>query len=323
MKILKTLSLSAIAANAFEFDELSLPKFLEKTGIKIVDDWLPTPDSKPSISKAYADLYTRKIFGKANPDAFKSFDFLADKYGFQSEEHHVVTKDGYKLMMHRIPGMKNEKKADGPKPAVLAVHALASSSYQWIFNDPDVAPAFVLARAGYDVWLANNRGNMFSLEHEKLNPKKDRAYWYFTWEEMGTFDVPAMIDHITETTGVETVSYIGHSEGCSQFLAGAALMPEYYNSKVNLANMLAPPAAMSFNPTTGLRMMSFKPVMDVIEWVANGIFQLDWVPHYTITSEIGVLVCNLFDGAICDSVLSFMDYDPSIDNLDRIDVYLS
>lgn len=299
-----------------------MPEFLEQTGIKLVNDWTDSSD-KPSITKAYADLFARRHIGKEDPDAFQSFDFLADKYGFTSEEHHVTTKDGYKLMMHRIPGMKNEAMGDGPKPAVLLVHALASSSFQWIFNDPEVAPAFVLARAGYDVWLANNRGNMFSLGHEKLDAKKDRSYWYFTWEEMGTFDVPAMIDHITDTTGVESVSYIGHSEGCSQFLAGAALMPDYYNAKVNLANMLAPPAAMKYNPNTSMKMLSYKPVMEVIEWVANGINQLDWVPHRVIVSEVGIAMCGLFDGKICDSALSFMDYDPTIDNLDRIDVYLS
>jgi len=42
---------------------------------------------------------------------------------------------------------------------------------QWVFNEPNVAPAFVLARKGYDVWLGNNRGNRFSQQHSTLNPK--------------------------------------------------------------------------------------------------------------------------------------------------------
>jgi hypothetical protein len=32
----------------------------------------------------------------------------------------------------------------------------------WVMNNPDEAPAFLLVKNGYDVWLGNNRGNRFS-----------------------------------------------------------------------------------------------------------------------------------------------------------------
>jgi len=66
---------------------------------------------------------------------------------------------------------------------------------QWVYHDPQVAPAFVLARAGYDVWMGNNRGNRFSNTHETLSGTS-KEYWNFSWEEMGTKDTPAVIDYV-------------------------------------------------------------------------------------------------------------------------------
>ena len=41
-------------------------------------------------------------------------------------------------------------------------------------HNPEVAPAFQLVRAGYDVWLGNQRGTKYSMGHQTLNPKKDK-----------------------------------------------------------------------------------------------------------------------------------------------------
>jgi len=65
---------------------------------------------------------------------------------------------------------------EGSKPPVLLQHGLESDMMQWVMNKPEVAPAFVLAREGYDVWLGNNRGTRFSSKHTTLDPKK-KPYW--------------------------------------------------------------------------------------------------------------------------------------------------
>ena len=93
-------------------------------------------------------------------------------------------------------------------------HGLECDMTFWLWNRPSVAPALVLARAGYDVWLGNNRGNRFSDTHVNLNPKS-KEYWTFDWEQMGTFDTPAVIKMIKSKTGYPKVNYIGHSEGTS------------------------------------------------------------------------------------------------------------
>jgi lysosomal acid lipase/cholesteryl ester hydrolase len=49
------------------------------------------------------------------------------------------------------------------------------------------------------------------------------------------------------------LTYIGHSEGTTQFFLGASLVPEYFTSKVNLFVGLAPVASTANIPSHWLR----------------------------------------------------------------------
>jgi pimeloyl-ACP methyl ester carboxylesterase len=120
----------------------------------------------------------------------------------------VLTEDGYILMQFRIPGVLGQKIT--PKPPVLFQHGILDSAAEWAMNYANVAPAFVAARAGYDVWLGNSRGNIFSNTHISLD-KTMELYWNFDWQEMGEYDIPATLDYITQTTGYEKIAYVGFS----------------------------------------------------------------------------------------------------------------
>lgn len=80
-------------------------------------------------------------------------------------------------------------------------------------NHPHVAPAFKLAREGYDVWLGNQRGIKYSLGHKTLDWQTDKEYWEFSFPEMGKYDQPAQINYVREFTRVDKLSYVGHSQG--------------------------------------------------------------------------------------------------------------
>lgn len=82
------------------------------------------------------------------------------------------------------------------KPVVYFQHGILDTADAWVMNEPSVAPAFVVASKGYDVWLGNSRGNRYSQSHTTYDPKKDDAYWQYSWEEMGDYDIPANLEYI-------------------------------------------------------------------------------------------------------------------------------
>jgi pimeloyl-ACP methyl ester carboxylesterase len=209
------------------------------------------------------------------------------------------------------------------KPPVLLQHGVECDMMFWVYNLPEIAPAFVMAKAGYDVWLGNNRGNRWSDKHTTLNPNK-KEYWDFDWEDMGTKDTPAVIDFILKTTGRSQLSYIGHSEGTTQIMSGASLIPEYYKQKLNVAVLLAPPASMKNNKVLLLELMSLPVNRSIITAMIETIHLYSVLPYGYLTTGVATLFCNLFDGILCDLVMKmFTDADPKIDNTSRYDVYMS
>jgi pimeloyl-ACP methyl ester carboxylesterase len=45
---------------------------------------------------------------------------------------------------------------------------------------------------------------------------------------MAEFDQPALWEYIMKVTGVEKITYIGHSQGTTQMFASLSLYPEFY-----------------------------------------------------------------------------------------------
>ncbi|KAG7303669.1 hypothetical protein JYU34_012220 [Plutella xylostella] len=133
-------------------------------------------------------------------DAVLDFIALTKKYGYTSEEHEVITEDGYILTIFRISRGKACNRSEPPDPVVM-MHGLLKSSDTFV--TPGVGLAYTLADSCYDVWCANVRGNRYSREHVKWDPDKDKEFWQFSFHEHGTIDLATTVDYVLNETKAE------------------------------------------------------------------------------------------------------------------------
>ena len=97
--------------------------------------------------------------------------------GYPVETHLIITEDGYHLQMHRIPYGKGQN-GTGMRPVVYLQHGLLCSSADWVMGIPEKSLGYILADAGFDVWLGNFRGNTYSRAHCSLLPSQ-KDFWHF------------------------------------------------------------------------------------------------------------------------------------------------
>ncbi|KAM6265924.1 gastric triacylglycerol lipase-like [Porphyrio hochstetteri] len=159
-----------------------------------------------------------------NPECFMNVSEIIRYYGYPSEEYQVTTEDGYILGVFRIPAGRNSQNT-GQKPAVFLQHAFLGDATHWISNLPNNSLGFLLADAGYDVWMGNSRGNTWSLKHKTLNPSQ-KEFWQFSFDEIGKYDIPAELYFIMNKTGQKEMHYIGHSEGTTAGFIAFSTYPE-------------------------------------------------------------------------------------------------
>lgn len=118
---------------------------------------------------------------------------------------------------------------------------------------------------------------------------------------------------------------MGHSEGTTQIMAGGSLLPEFFNSKINVAILLAPPAAMVNSPNTLFRFLSEPKIMSFIDKAAKALNILDFVPYNLFVSDVASKFCALLDGKLCEIIYGAAEglKVAEVDDMTRDDIYLS
>ena len=192
--------------------------------------------------------------------------YYARRVGLDAEEFKVQTEDGFIITLEHVydpreyqPLSEEERDYRNPRvfsqpgahpkrafPSsnrrypVLLIHGLLQCSGAFCANDDD-SLAFLLCKAGYDVWLGNNRCGM-KPEHTRL-ATSDPRMWAWNTRHMGVLDLPAMVSRVLYETGFEKLGLVCHSQGTTQTLVALAKeqRPEI-GEKLSVFCALAPAA---------------------------------------------------------------------------------
>ncbi|XP_076816761.1 gastric triacylglycerol lipase-like [Clavelina lepadiformis] len=247
---------------------------------------------------------------KLDPEMFMNATQLITSKGLPCEEHFPHTEDGFILGMQRIPHHSSKG------PPVLLMHGLLSSSDCFLTNLINESLAYILHNAGFDVWLGNVRGNVYSKKHEYYSPD-ELKFWAWSFDEMGQYDIPAMVEYIINTTGHPKINYIGHSQGATSMLA-AGMHKKGFNAKINKFIALAPAGLVP----------NMKSPMHYLTYIAGNIKMLyslfgdgEFLPHTGWLSAVAKIICPETE-KLCENVLFlFGGADAANINITRVPVY--
>ncbi|CAF0886086.1 unnamed protein product [Brachionus calyciflorus] len=253
-------------------------------------------------------------------DEFINTTLLIQSKGYPAEAHDVHTDDGYILTIHRIPHSRNEREPTSNRPVVFLQHGLLDASSSWVINFPDQSLGFILADAGYDVWLGNMRGNTYGIRHEKFQSNQNE-FWDFSWSDMAKHDLPSMISYILDISQQKDLIYIGHSQGTLIGFSEFGLNENLAN-KIRLFVALGPVATVKYIKSPVRYLADLGAPTNQEMWY-NIFGRKDFLPSSKMIEWFADKLCNFeaTDKLICSNILVAFCGPTNFLNMTRVPVY--
>ncbi|XP_062070882.1 lipase member J isoform X3 [Lepus europaeus] len=246
-----------------------------------------------------------------NPEANMNISQIISYWGYPDEKYDIVTEDGYILGLYRIPYGKTNNNNSAQRLVVYLQHGLLTSASSWISNLPNNSLGFVLADAGYDVWMGNSRGSTWSRKHKYLKTNS-KEFWAFSFDEMAKYDLPASIDFVLKQTGQEEIFYIGHSQGTTIAFIAFSTFPKIAE-RIKIFFALAPVFSIKHTKCPLLK-MAYK-LKSIIKAFSG---DEDFLPKTSFNKFVGSKLCPLpIFNKICVGNL-FMIYGYDQKNLNML-----
>ena len=118
---------------------------------------------------------------------------------------------------------------------------------------------------------------------------------------MGLYDQPAIIKHMKLITGVQKITYIGHSQGTSQMFAGITLLPDFFKENINGFIALGPVTNLEHISAAFLDLIIFLQIDRFVEKL--GITEI--ARNSNTASYLNTILCRTFNFA-CNGLIQLV-----------------